>query len=149
MSTMNDSTRLVEDLAAHWTDPALAILKAAGIQRISLEMELQTWRILTEVLQSELRWQRAFRLSTLVSLGTLTEQVLDKAILLAARRFAPDLISADVESRIRGLVRDRRTTTAEHRLYAALVRQPAMRSAFKPASRTDYFPRLRASSLVG
>lgn len=145
MNTAND--RLVDDLAAHWTDPALEILKAAGVPAISIDMELDTWRTLKEVLQSELRWQRAFRFSTLVSLGMLMEQVLRKATLSAAQKFAPQAVADDFENRIRRSVRDRRATVAERRLYAELVRQPALKAAFKPPTRTDYFPRLRVSAV--
>jgi hypothetical protein len=145
MNTPND--RLVDGLAAHWTDPALEILSAAGVSAVSIDMELATWRTLKRVLRAEVRWQRAFRFSTLVSLGMLMEQVLRKASLLAAEQFAPHVVSAEFESRIRSLVRDRRVTREERRLYAELVRQSALRAAFKPPSQTDCVPRLRVSAL--
>ena len=74
MNTANDLTLLVEELAGLWTEPALEILKAAGIGSISVDMELDAWRTLKKVLHSELRWQRAFRHSTLVSLSAVMEQ---------------------------------------------------------------------------
>ena len=58
MNTANDITRLVDDLAGHWTDAALESLKAAGIRAISVDMELETWRSLKKVLQAHFRWQR-------------------------------------------------------------------------------------------
>jgi hypothetical protein len=149
MNTANELTLLVDDLAGHWTEPALEILKAAGIRPISVDMEFEAWRILRELLHAELRWQRAFRFSTLVSLGTVMEQVLRKATLLVAQKFEPRSVSYAFESRIRRLAGERRSTAAERRLYAEIVRQPALRAAFKPPSRTDFTPRLRVSALGG
>ena len=147
MNTANDSTRLADDLAAHWTDPALEILKAAGVDVVSVDMELETWQTLMQILQAELRWQRAFRLATRVSLSMLMEQVLRKTTLLVARKFAAQAVSAEFMNRLQRLVHDRRTTAAELGLYAALVRQLGLRAAFKPPSRTDYVPRLQLSPL--
>jgi hypothetical protein len=149
MNTANDITNLVEDLAAHWTEPALDILKAAGIHEVSVDMELETWQTLKKVLQSELRWQRAFRFSTLVSLGTLMEQVFRQATLSVAQRLEPQSVSSEFKNRIRRLAGDRRSTAAERDLFARMVRLPAMRAAFKPPSRTDYFPQLKVSALGG
>ena len=149
MNTANDMTNLVEDLAAHWTDPALEILTAAGIHAVSVDMELETWQTLTKVLQSELRWQRAFRFSTLVSLGTLMEQVFRQATLSVAQRFEPQSVTSEFENRIRRLAGDRRSTAAERDLFARMVRLPAIKAAFKPPSRTDYFPHLKVSVLGG
>jgi hypothetical protein len=149
MNTASDITNLVEDLAAHWTEPALEMLRGAGIRAVSVEMELETWQTLKKVLQSELRWQRAFRFSTLVSLGTLMEQVFRQATLSVAQRFEPQSVSSEFENRIRRLAGDRRSTAAERDLFARMVRLPAMRAAFKPPSRTDYFPHLKVSALGG
>jgi len=149
MNTANDITNLVEDLAAHWTDPALEILRAAGIHAVSVEMELQTWQTLKKVLQSELRWQRAFRFSTLVSLGTLMEQVFRQATFSVVAGSVHQSVSSEFENRIRRLAGDRRSTAAERDLFARMVRLPAMRAAFKPPSRTDYFPHLKVSALGG
>ena len=149
MNANNNSTRLVDDLAAQWTEPALEILKAAGVAAISIDVELATWRALRDVLKAELRWQRAFRFSTLMSFSMLMESVIRKATLLVAQKFAPQSVSAELEGRIRSSVRDRIATVSELRLYADLVRQPALRAAFKLPSRTDYVPRLRASTFGG
>lgn len=147
MNTTRNSTRLVDDLAGHWTEPALEILKSAGIHEVSVRMELETWLTLKNVLHSELRWQRAFRSSSLVSLSTLMEQVLARGILLVAQQFEPEKISAEFERRVQRLVRDRRPTVAERDLYAEMVQQPKIRVAFKPPSRTDFYPRLQVSAI--
>ena len=149
MNMANDITNLVEDLAAHWTDPALEILRAVGVHDVSVDMELETWQTLKKVLQSELRWQRAFRFSTLVSLGTLMEQVFRQATLSVAQRFEPQSVTSEFENRIRRLAGDRRSTAAERDLFARMVRLPAIKAAFKPPSRTDYFPHLKVSALGG
>ena len=149
MNLASELRLLVDDLAGHWTEPALEILLASGGHYISVEMEIETWHALKKALYSELRWQRAFRLSTLVSLSTLMEQVLRKATLLVADKFAPQLISYAFESRIRRSAGERRSTAAERRLYAEIVRQPALHAAFKPPSRTDFTPRLKVSALGG
>src|SRR5262245_46821857 len=120
MSTAYNSTRLVDDLAGHWTEPALEILKSAGIREVSVKMELETWQILKNVLRAELRWQRTFRSSTLVSLSTLMQQVLQEAILLVAQQFEVELVSAEFVYRMQRLISDRRPTAAERNLYAEI-----------------------------
>jgi hypothetical protein len=147
---MNMATsQLVDNLAGHWTELALAILKAAGIGPISVEMELEMWHTLKNVLRSELRWQRAFRLPTLISLSTVTEQVLRKATLLVAQKFEPQAVTYAFERWLRQSIGDRPSTTTERRLYAEIVRQPELGAAFKPPSRADFPPRLRVSAPGG
>jgi hypothetical protein len=146
MNTTNDLTLLVDDLAGYWTEPALEILKAAGIGSISVDMEVDAWRTLKKVLHSELRWQRAFRLSTLVSLSALMEQVLQRATLLEARKYGPQAMSDEFKTQIRRLAGEWRSTPAERRLYAQIVGQPALHAAFKPPTQTDFTPRLRVSA---
>ena len=46
MNATKNLTHLVDDLAGHWTEPALDILKDAGIRSISVDMELEAWRTL-------------------------------------------------------------------------------------------------------
>jgi hypothetical protein len=149
MNAANDLTLLVHDLAGLWTEPVLEILKAAGIHSMSVDIELEVWRTLKKVLNCELRWQRAMRLSTLVSLNAVGEQVLRKAALLVARRLEPQSVSDAFERQIRQLAAERRSTATERRLFAEIVRQPALHAAFKPPSRTDFTPRLRMSALGG
>jgi hypothetical protein len=147
MKAASEFTLLVEELAAHWTDSALELLGAAGIGRISVEMELETWRTLKKVLIQELRWRRALRFSTTVSLSMLMEQVLRQGIFLVAKRFAPGALSYEFATQVRRAVGDRRSTELEGNLYAQIVRQPSLHAAFKPPSRSDFTPRLRISSV--
>jgi hypothetical protein len=146
MNTKSDYTLSVDNLAGHWTELALKILKGAGIRRISVDMELDAWRTLKSTMRAELRWQRAFRFSTLVSLSTLMEESLRKAALLVAQKFEPQSVSHEFENRVRQLAAEQRATPVERALYSASVRKPALRAAFKQPSRTDFVPRLRLSA---
>ena len=149
MNRQNDLTRFVDDLAGHWTDPALEVLKDAGIHQVSVDVEVATWRALRIALRAELRRQQSFRSSALVSLHALTEQVFRKATRLVAQTFEPQAVSAEFEKRVLSSITDRRSTAAERRVYTELVRLPALHAAFKPPTRTDYFPRLRATTAAG
>jgi hypothetical protein len=144
MNASNDISRLVEELAAYWTEPALHILKGAGVRKISVDMELEIWHTLKEMLGAELRWQRVFRSATLGSLSTLMEQTLREAALLIARKFEPESASHDFEHQVSRSAYERRSTAAERALYSAIVRRPMLRVAFKEPSRTDFTPRLHA-----
>jgi hypothetical protein len=149
MNTANDLTLLVDDLASHWTAPVLDNLKAAGVQPITVDMELEAWRTLKTVLDFEIRRQRAFRLFGLVHLSTVMEQAIRKTTLFVAQQFGYGLVSDAFESRVRRLAGERRATPAEERLFAEIIRQPALRPPFKPPNRTDFAPRLHASALGG
>jgi hypothetical protein len=144
MNAANDFTRLVDNLAGDWTEPVLRILKSTGI-RVSVDMEVDAWRTLKHVLRSEFRWQRYFRFSTLVSLGTLMEQALRKAALYVAQKFEPQAVTYELKSRISQLAGERRSTATERGLYSAIVRRPALRAAFRAPTRTDFVPRLHVS----
>jgi hypothetical protein len=147
MNTASEITMLVDELAAHWTDSALEILRAAGVRKMSVDMELEAWRTLKRVLHRELRWQRAFRFSTLVSLSTLREQVLRQAAHLVAEEFEPAALSYEFERRVRRAAADQRSSEIERRLYARMTGQPTLHAAFKPPTRTDFTPRLRISTV--
>lgn len=149
MNTANDFAMLVDNLAGHWTEPVLEIARAAGVHPISVDMELEAWRTLKNVLHAELRWQRAFRQATRVSLSAVMELALRKAALQMAAAFEPQLDSLPFKGWIPQLAGDRRSTPTERRLYAKIVDQPALRAAFKPPSQTDFTPRLRVSACGG
>jgi hypothetical protein len=80
-----------------------------------------------------------------VSMSKFMAEVLREAALQVARKFAPRSVSREVESRIGRLASERPSTAVERRLYALIVRQPALRAAFKEPSRTDFVPRLRTA----
>jgi hypothetical protein len=54
MNTTKNLPRLVDDLAAHGTELVLGILSRAGL-RISVDTEIETWRVLKEVLRAALK----------------------------------------------------------------------------------------------
>jgi hypothetical protein len=145
MNTVDDMTRLVDELAALWTEPALEILSATGMQSITVDMEVEMWGILKDVLHTELRWQRAFRSSTVVSLRMLMEQVFRTAASFVYQRHTPWPIPYEFSARVRRFAADRRATMAERSLYMEIIRQPRLRAAFKLPSRSDFVPRFRLS----
>jgi hypothetical protein len=148
MNTVDDMTRLVDELAAAWTEPALEILSATGMQSITVDMELEMWEILKDVLHSELRWQRAFRSSTVVSLRMLMEQVFQSAVVFVYQRHTTWPIPYEFFARIRQFAADRRATTAERSLYMEIIRHPRLQAAFKAPSRSDFVPRFRLSAVA-
>jgi len=109
MNTTNELTQVVDNLAGQWTEPALELLKAAGIRQVSVDMELETWQTLKQVLRSELRWQPTLGLATLASWSATTEQVLRKAVLLVARKFGFAAVSSEFQRPLRRPVGSRTT----------------------------------------
>jgi hypothetical protein len=144
MNAVSELVRLVEELAAHWTEPALEILTSAGMRPVSVDLELEMWQVLKRVLRGELRWPRSFRSSTVVSMPMLMEQVLQKAAVFVYQKHAPWPVPYELAAAIRQFAADRRASVAERNLYAEIIRQPGMR-AFKAPSRSDFVPRLRLS----
>jgi hypothetical protein len=142
MNAANDLTVLVDNMAGHWTESVLKILRGAGIP-ISVDTEIEAWRMLKKVLHAELHWQRSLRFSTLVSMSALMEQALRKAATLVAQKFSARSVPYQFKSRINQLARERRPSAPERVLYSAIVRQPALRAVFKEPTRTDFVPRLR------
>jgi hypothetical protein len=129
MSTAHDITLLVDDLAGHWTEPVLKILKATGIREASVDMELEVWQTLRRVLRAERRWQRLFRLSTPVPLRAFMNQALRSATLLVAQKYAPESISDEFENRIGRWAGEEKLTAPERGLLSVLLRRPALQSA--------------------
>ena len=59
MNATHQDTRTLDDLAGYWTEPAMEILRNAGLaQTIATEVEI--WQTLIAGLRSELRWRRIF-----------------------------------------------------------------------------------------
>ncbi len=148
MYSTSNFTQDIDDLAAHWADRALEILKAAGIQHLTVDMELAAWELMKDALHGELRWQQSFRMSTLMSLSGLMEEVLRKAVHAVVEQFEPEALSYEFENRVNQLVHEQRSTAAERARYTAVVRRSEVRYAYKEPSRTDYVPRLRVAASV-
>ena len=143
MNAAKETTRHAEELAAHWTDRALQILRGEGLRPLSVHAELRAWRALAAVLRDELRWQRVFRAATLVSLTSLREHVLWKAVAGLLRHALDGHVSSDSRARIRQAAAQRGSTPAEVDAYRALIAEPAARASFKAPTRSDFTPHLR------
>ena len=53
MNTANELMALVDDLAGRWTDRVLERLRAAG-RKVSIDMELETWRALKKAFYAQI-----------------------------------------------------------------------------------------------
>lgn len=143
---MNASKRIelvVENLAASWTDAVLETLRAAGLGRLTIDRELETWRVLKAVLRSELRWQRVFRSSMLVSVNELMERVLWKAAMWVAKKLMPHASSPEFATRLRRLTAGHSVTRVDRHLFAEITRQPSLPAGFQSPLSTDFVPRPR------
>ncbi len=147
MNRKNDLTRLANDLAAHWADPVLEILNAVGISYFSIDMELETWRVVKKVLRQELGWQPAVRSSSLVSLSTLMERVLHRSAEQLAIRLGLHAPSDVFKTLVRRLAGERGVSSAERSLFLQLIDQPMLHGAFKRSNPADFTPRLRVSAV--
>jgi hypothetical protein len=76
------------------------------------------------------------------------EQVLRRAILRGVEMFAPRMATAEFKAGIRRLAGERRSTAIERHLFAEIIRQPALRGAFKQPGQSDFTPRLRVSAVT-
>jgi hypothetical protein len=146
MNSANDLTLLIDDLAGHWTESVLAILKSAGIYSISVDMEVEAWRTLRKVLCAEFRWQRSYRFSTFVPSSVLMEQALRKAALWVAEKFAPQSFTYEFESRISQFADDRRSTAVERKLYSAIFGRRVVKTAFQEPGRAGFVRRERVTA---
>ena len=54
MNEIEKIARLVDDLAGYWTEPMMHLLKAAGMQHVSVDLEIATWHVLRAALMKEL-----------------------------------------------------------------------------------------------
>ena len=54
MNATNDFAGLVDNLAGHWTEPVLKILRTAGVP-ISVDTEVETWRTLKKALRAAIK----------------------------------------------------------------------------------------------
>ena len=110
--TQTDRPRPISDLAAGLTDQTLVLLSRAGVRGDSVEMELETWRALTDELERE------FDLRSKASPGVwgrnapnaaeadfhlhgVIEQAIHRAALRVAGAFDPDSSPAEIATRVR------------------------------------------------
>jgi hypothetical protein len=148
MNASREFVRNVDELAAHWTEPALAILENSDFGPVTVDVELETWRAVKIAIRRELRWQRVFRASTLVSLSRLLGESLAQAVMSMFRTHRPQRISYQLEARVRQLAAERRANAAERMVFIELMRRPGARAALKAPSVSDFVPRLRLSAVA-
>jgi hypothetical protein len=137
MNTAIDTTKMVDDLAGYWTDLALSISRAAGIERVGVEMEIETWRTLKNLLESEVARGHSPWFSTLLSQGSLMHRVLGKAVVWVALKLQPQAVSRQFKNRVAWLARQAGPSAVERRLSSAIAKLQAA-SEFEapvPASR--------------
>jgi hypothetical protein len=80
-----ESPRPISDLAAGLTDVGLKILSKAGVRGNSVEMELETWRALTEELECELDVGSAFEPA--FSLDCVIDRAIHRALIRVTNEF--------------------------------------------------------------
>lgn len=149
MNTAKDFTLLANEWAGLWTETALTILKRAGLQRISVEMEIEVWKTLESTLQAELQRQASLCFLPLVSLSDLMERVLRKTTLLVAQRLEPQTVTDEFEDRLSQLAEVGRRVAREHGQPAGRVRRPVMRESFAEPGRSVAARGRRAWAGVG
>ena len=53
MNAVNQLTAIVDDLAARWTDYILEKIGATGVNKITVDIELETWHIVKKALYAQ------------------------------------------------------------------------------------------------
>lgn len=144
---MNKSNELksLNDLAGHWTDRILEMLRAAGVPYLSVEAELAAWQVLRKVLRSELLRQRTIWGLTLLPLRGLMVRVMPQAAEQVLRRIWPHAVTSHFQAQIRRLTGKHRSTPAERELYARITRHPELQSALDGLSGTGFTARLQVA----
>ncbi len=97
--TQTDHPRPISDLAAGLTDQTLALLSRAGVRGDSVEMELETWRALTDELEREYDLRSRASDSADFYLHGVIEQAIHRAALRVAGAFDPHSSPAEIATR--------------------------------------------------
>jgi putative addiction module component (TIGR02574 family) len=145
MNATNDKSGLADELAARWTDSALEILAAAGIHGSSVDMEIESWHTLTEVLQSAAHRQEGLWFRPL-NVQKFMQHILFSALQRVARKFAPKIDAFDLMNRIRPSIRRQKVKAREYEIYSQIFRGPAAEEAAQSWRRSDSFARMQAIS---
>jgi len=143
MNAANEVARLVDDLAARWTDSVLELLKVSGVMGSSVAMELETWHALKDALQLTLRRHQGLR-SPPISVDAFMRQIFLWTMLRVARKFAPGFDSFAMEDRLRPWLGRRKIKASEYGLYLDIVRGSAMKSEMSPTNRLRFAKRQAA-----
>jgi len=147
MNAAKDSIRVVNELAARWTEPALELLAASGVHGVSVSMELDIWRTLKNVMHLALRRQQSLPLVTM-RLDAFRKQVLLAAMLRVAGKYVHSFDIFALEGRLRSWIGRQPVQAADLWLYAQMTRDWAAQRPATPPQRSGYrIPRL--SAVVG
>src|SRR5262245_51260072 len=99
--TRTDRPRPISDLAAGLTDQTLELISRAGVRGDSVEMELETWRALTDELEREYDLRARASAEGNFHLGGVIEQAIHRAALRVAGAFDLESSPAETETRVR------------------------------------------------
>jgi hypothetical protein len=113
MCAITDLARFVDDLAGHWTDRALKVLKDSGVNGNSVALELETWNTLRSALHAEFRKQQAMRPAVTPSFTSVMRRAFHRATTMVARQFGSPSSATDVESRVQPWFHGRERTLLE------------------------------------
>jgi len=144
--TQTERPRPISDLAAGLTDLALELLSNAGVPGDSVEMEIETWRALTDEIEHELNLlQTRSSFEDDFSLGGLIELAIHRAVLRVAGEFDPARSSSDIEAQVRPGVASLRVPRETR---AALERmRPRPEVSRRPVGRSGVVRRLQVTAL--
>jgi hypothetical protein len=147
-TTHNQTSHPASELAAGLTDIALEVLRKAGVDGDSVELELELWRALTAGLERE-----ALLGSRPVAVGSLLDstlaQVVHRAALDVAVSFVADGAPSELEARIRrwvGLPRIPQGSLGGLREAAAKLFGPK-EGAVRPLGASGIFRKLQVAAL--
>src|SRR5262245_39917545 len=97
----NEANLHVSELAASLTDMALDVLRQAGVEGDSVELELELWRALTARLEREAHWRQHRHMAAVSPLESFLAQTIHRAALEVAAAFAPERLVTEHDLRIR------------------------------------------------
>jgi hypothetical protein len=144
--TQTERPQPISDLAAGLTDLAMEILGKAGVRGNSVEMEIETWRVLTEEIQHEfdlLQTRSSFEDE--FHLGGMIEVAVHRAALRVAGEFDPERSPAEIEAQVRSAVASLRVPRNARTALERLTPRP--QASRRPLGRSGVVRRLQLTAL--
>ena len=143
--TQTERPRPISDLAAGLTDLTLEILGKAGVRGDSVEMELETWRVLTDEIEREFDLQTRSSFEDDFHLGGMIELVLHRAAVRVAGIFDPERRPAEIAAHLRPDVASLRVPGGRRAALERLTRRPE--ASRRPLRRSGVVRRLQLTEL--
>jgi hypothetical protein len=144
--THAERPRPISDLAAGLTDLTLEVLSKAGVQGDSVEMELETWRALTDEIEREFdlletrsSFEDEFNLAGMIQLAV------HRAALRVAGEFDPERSPAEIAAQLRSGVASLRVPRDRRAALERLTPRP--RTSRRPLGRSGLVRRLQLTTL--